>query len=132
MTHQSAEDTREVATPSRPVHGQTTVTPRALDRMAAAIAAEFFGVMPNAVDVKVADHHGLIGLTIATPIPVPVLTATEQHATRAQPDQQPILQQVTTAQDHLHQRFTDLTGAQVGHVTIRVNGITTDDRRALR
>lgn len=116
----------------RQKRGRTTVTPRALHRVAAALMAQIFGIPTKTVDVNVADQEGLLALTIGAPIPIGSLATIQQVSAVTDPNHDTILARVADAQTKMQEQFTALTGATVAHVTIRLNGVDTDESSNLR
>ncbi len=100
--------------------GRTRVTERALARVASAVSAEALGVAAEHMKVSVEDQDGLLGLSVRGPIRVPPL-ARLQRGTTPQPDT--LLDRCSRAQVEIRRRVTELTGASVGAVTIRVTGV---------
>lgn len=131
MTQPPGNNTNDIPHQQQ-ARGRTMVTPRALDRVAAALAADLMGVAIKAVNVEIADQQGYLALAIATPIPLPSLDRGRHASAQPTVAHATILERVTAAQVQLQDQFTAMTGAQVGHVTIRLNGIATNESRVLR
>lgn len=131
MTTVSDVDTDTITPESGQQRGRTTVTPRALNSLASALMAEAFGIAAKAVQVDLSDQNGLLALTIRTPIRVSSLNKVRQRAQIATTRQNTILQRVTDAQTMIQERVTALTGSNVAHVTIRLNGVDTDESRSV-
>lgn len=131
MTTVSDVDTDTITPESGQQRGRTTVTPRALNSLASALMAEAFGIAAKAVQVDLSDQNGLLALTIRTPIRVSSLNKVRQRSQIAKTRQNTILQRVTDAQTMIQERVTALTGSNVAHVTIRLNGVDTDESRSV-
>jgi len=97
--------------------GYTAVRQRALNTVARAVSAEALGVPPAEVTVALHDDHGLLGISVVTPISVPDLDDIAAGHTGGT-----VLERVRTAQGVIRAGTTGITGNQVGRVDIRVRG----------
>jgi hypothetical protein len=98
--------------------GRNRVSERALRRVASAITAEAMGVSPREVTVVLADDEGRLGVSASTPISVRPLGARQDPAAT-------VLSRATTAQSTIRERMLELTGSEVGRVSIRLTSTTT-------
>lgn len=98
--------------------GRNRVSERALRRVASAITAEAMGVSPRDVTVVLADDRGLLGISALTPIRVRPL-GSRQSPTAT------VLHRATSAQATIRERMLELTGSEVGRVSVRITSTTT-------
>ena len=69
MTTLSSETaTRQMLSPAALKNGRTTISPRALNRLVSAVAADALGVDPSAVSAAITDDQGNLALTVSAPI----------------------------------------------------------------
>jgi len=108
--------------------GRTTITPRALDRATAAVAAEFFGVVARSVRVELSDRGGLLALHVRTPIRTVPLSWVRERATVAGAGGT-LRERAAEGQRVIRERVTALTGSIVAHVTVELTGIEIAERR---
>lgn len=103
------------------IPGSIAISARALNQTVRAIAADELRVNTKDVVVKLADDHGLLAVTVASPLRVPRLGSTGNSG---------IVQRCESARNGIHTRTTDLTGGRVRTVTIRVTrGQVMEERR---
>lgn len=112
--------------------GRTTVTSRALNSLVCALTADIFGIAARAVRVDLSDRHGLLAVTIRTPVRVAALTAPGHQPGVAGASGGTLVQQAANAQTMIRGRVTQLAGTQVAHVTIRFTGIDTEEGSRVR
>jgi uncharacterized alkaline shock family protein YloU len=111
--------------------GGNTVTRRALDRLVAAVTADTFGVTARAVQVDLSDHNGLLALKVRTPIRVLTLERIQRTPTVVETGRA-LIQQAAAAQTTIRQRVTELSGAEIAHVTVELTGIDIREERRVR
>jgi len=107
------------------LRGRNRVSERALRRVASAITAEAMGVSPREVTVVLADDRGLLGVSASTPIRVRPLGARQEPAGT-------VLSRATTAQFTIRERMLELTGSEVGRVSIRLTSTTISERERVQ
>lgn len=106
--------------------GRTTVAPRALNRLVRAVTADTFGVTARAVHVELSDRNGLLALRVRTPIRVVALRQTPADSERSSGT---LIQRAADAQTTIRERVTELTGAEIAHVTVWLTGIDAHEGR---
>lgn len=116
----------------RQERGRTTVTPRALNSLVSALTADIFNVAARAVSVNLSDQDGLLALTIRTPVRVVALNTAGQSPRVPGTNGDTLVQLAANAQTMIRQQVTASTGAEVGHVTIWLSGIDTDEGSRVR
>lgn len=90
--------------------GYTRIGAHALSNAARGIAGSLFGVEPYLVRVFLRDDAGYLSLSIHLPLSI-CSAAT------------PMLHNVRTQRPILGRQFTELTGAQVSKIDIRITGV---------
>lgn len=120
-----------LATTAPARRGRTRVAPRALDRVAAAVAADALGVDAGQVTVDLTDHHGDLGLTVRSTIRALSLTRVraDPHTVSRTGS---ILERAATAQDTIRERVSALTGSTIHQVTVRITGISIQEEKRVR
>jgi hypothetical protein len=122
-----------VGVPESGLHrGRTIVTARALNSLVCALTADIFGIAARAVRVDLSDQHGLLAVTIRTPVRVTALTTPGRQPGVAGASGGTLVQQAANAQTMIRWRVTELAGTQVAHVTIRFTGIDTEEESRVR
>jgi hypothetical protein len=111
--------------------GRTVVAPRALDRTAAAITAELFGVSAASVRVELSDRDGLLALHVRTPIRAVSLARVRQAPTQLA-TVGTLRERAAEGQRVIRERLTALTGSAVAHVTVELTGIEAAAERRVR
>lgn len=114
------------------LRGRTTVAPRALNSLVCALTADIFNIEARPVRVDLSDRGGLLALTIHTPVRVAALNTTRHSPGVTGASGGTLIQQAANAQTLIRQRVTELTGAEVAHVTIWLSGIDTDEGSRVR
>jgi len=104
----------EVAT----TRGRTRITERAMSRLVSAVTADTLGVRPDQVTVDLADASGRLDLSMQAPIRVRPLERGDGPA----PMEGTILDRTERAQHDIRNIVTELTGAQISGVTVRLTG----------
>lgn len=114
-----------------PQRGRTRVTPRALSRVVSAVTADTLGVQAKHVNVELHDERGVLAVSISTRIPVRALKQTQDD--EPIPGQnESLLDRVVQARQIVRGRITTLTGSQLGAITLRFTGATTQRERGVR
>ncbi|WP_104083865.1 hypothetical protein [Cryobacterium sp. Y11] len=119
------------ATPGLP-RGRTRIAPRALRQLVGMVTAESLSVPSGQVSVQLRDDHGMLALTINTAIRVvPLARVTREPAVIARTGGT-ILARSARSQTEIRHRVTELTGAVVGQVTVRLTGIDVQQERRVQ
>ncbi|AYG03134.1 hypothetical protein [Gryllotalpicola protaetiae] len=103
--------------------GRTTIVPRALDRVVAAVTADTFGVAARTVHVDLSDRDGLLAMRVRTPIRIVSLERVKQVSAVVETSGGTVLQQAANGQKTINARVTALTGAEIAHITVELTGI---------
>ena len=110
--------------------GRTRIVPRALRQIVGVVTAESLGVKPNEVSVELGDDHGMLALTISTSIRVVSLQRVTREPALIARTGGTILARSATSQTEIRRRVGELTGADIGRVTVRLTGVdVTPERR---
>ncbi|NUU31332.1 hypothetical protein [Arthrobacter sp. C9C5] len=112
--------------------GHNRISTQALTSVARAAAAEALGVPPQDVRADWADDDGLLALSLVTPIAVPSLTAVLRDPARVAAFGGPIWDRAVTAKAEILRRVTELSGAQLSRVDIRISGASVSDGGRVR
>jgi uncharacterized alkaline shock family protein YloU len=112
--------------------GRTTVSSRALERVVSAVTADTFGVTARAVHVDLTDRNGLLALQIRTPTWVASLDRVKREPAVVEASGGTLIQRTINAQTTIRERVTELSGAQIAHVTVQLTGINTQEERRVR
>ncbi len=102
--------------------GHTRISTQALTSVAKAAAAEALGVTPHEVRAEWSDDDGLLALSLVAPITVPSLTTILRDSGRIAGLGGPIWDRAVAAKAVILQRVTDLSGARLSRVDIRIGG----------
>ncbi|HUG51299.1 MAG TPA: hypothetical protein VLZ78_09920 [Terrimesophilobacter sp.] len=112
--------------------GRTTVSSRALERVVSAVTADTFGVTARAVHVNLTDRNGLLAIQIRTPIWVASIDRVKRDSAVVEASGGTLIQRTIDAQTTIRARVTELSGAQIAHVTVQLTGITTMEEGRVR
>lgn len=112
--------------------GHNRISAQALTSVARAAAAEALGVPPQDVRADWSDDDGLLALSLVTPIAVPSLTAVLRDPGRVAGFGGSIWDRAVAAKGDILRRVTELSGAQLSRVDIRISGATVSERRRIR
>ncbi|MFJ6418890.1 hypothetical protein [Paeniglutamicibacter sp. NPDC091659] len=107
----------EEATPRQDAeqhHGYTRVSAQALNSTARAVAGGLFGVDPYMVRVFLRDDAGFLALGINLPLPIAGGVGLPAGS---------LLDRVRAQRTLLGEKFTELTGAMVSRVDVRITGV---------
>lgn len=119
-----------VPAPTGVARGRTTISARALDRVAAAVSADALGVDAREVSVSLTDHAGDLAIDVRSPIRILSLArvAADPHAVDRSGGT--ILERAAQAQERIGSRVGQLTGSTVGPVVVRLTAaiITPEER----
>lgn len=116
----------------RPLAGHNRISTQALTSLARAAAAEALGVPPQDVRADWTDDGGLLALSLVTPIAVPSLTAVLRDPARVAGFGGPIWDRAVAAKARILRRVTELSGAQLSRVDIRISGASVSDGGRVR
>jgi uncharacterized alkaline shock family protein YloU len=112
--------------------GRTRIVPRALRQIVSMVTAESLGVPSGQVGVELGDDHGMLALTISTAVRVvPLSRITREPAVIARTGGT-ILARSAQSQTEIRRRVAELTGADVGRVTVRLTGVDVQQERRVR
>ena len=118
-------------TPPAP-RGRTRIVPRALRQIVSMVTAESLGVPSGQVGVELGDDHGMLALTISTAVRVvPLSRITREPAVIARTGGT-ILARSAQSQTEIRRRVAELTGTDVGRVTVRLTGVDVQQERRVR
>ena len=112
--------------------GRTTVSSRALERVVSAVTADTFGVTARVVHVNLSDRHGLLALRIRTPTWVASIDHVKRDPAVVEASGGTLIQRTINAQTTIRERVTELSGAQIAHVTVQLTGISTQEEGRVR
>lgn len=116
----------------RPLAGHNRIGTQALTSVARAAAAEALGVPAQDVRADWTDDGGLLALSLVTPIAVPSLTAVLRDPARVAGFGGPIWDRAVAAKSQILRRVTELSGAQLSRVDIRISGASVSDGGRVR
>jgi hypothetical protein len=114
--------TAQTGLPGRPLAGHNRISTQALTSLARAAAAEALGVSAQDVRADWSDDEGLLALALVTPIRIPSLTAVVRNPERVAGFGGSIRDRAVAAKMVILGRVTELSGAQLSRVDIRVSG----------
>lgn len=125
---------QSAAPPSAPPtsRGRTRIVPRALRQVVSAVTAESLGISPHQVGVELGDDHGMLAITISTPIRVAALQRVTREPAVITRTGGTILARSARAQTEIRSRVGELTGADIGRVTVRLTGVDITPERRVR
>ncbi len=105
--------------------GHNRISTRALTSLAKAAAAQFLGVDAEDVRADWTDDDGMLALSLVTPISIPALTAVVLDPSRVEGAGGSIWDRTVKAKAHILATVTELSGARLSRVDIRISGATT-------
>jgi len=117
---------------ARLLAGHNRISTQALTSVARAAAAEALGVPPQDVRADWADDDGLLALSLVTPIAIPSLTTVLRDPARVAAFGGPIWDRAVAAKAEILRRVTELSGAQLSRVDIRISGASVRDGGRVR
>ncbi|NQX26663.1 hypothetical protein HQQ81_04770 [Microbacteriaceae bacterium VKM Ac-2854] len=112
--------------------GRTTISSRALDRVATVVAAEALGVDSGQVSVDLTDHVGDLAIAVRSPIRIPPLRRIQADPSALERSGGTLLERAALAQEHIGRRVGELTGSIIGQVTVRLTGAVVLTERRVR
>ena len=102
--------------PGSPIAGRVVITARAMETVFSALAAEELGSTPRSIRVRVRDDGGLLSAAVRAPVAV----------TDGGPS---VLERVEATRARIRTTGTEITGATLSDVTVRVTDITSENER---
>ncbi|WP_314193484.1 hypothetical protein [uncultured Arthrobacter sp.] len=117
-----ASQAAEAATPSRQYSGHNRISTQALTGLAKAAAAEALGIHAHDVRADWTDDGGLLALSLVAPIRIPSLTAVLRDPGRVQSLGGSIWERTVQAKTDILTKVTELSGASLSRVDIRISG----------
>ncbi|MCU1511560.1 MAG: hypothetical protein JWM01_1543 [Arthrobacter sp.] len=125
-------NTAGVAVHGRALAGHNRISTQALTSLARAAAAEALGVAPHEVRADWSDDDGLLALSLVTPIAVPSLAAVLRNPGRVAGFGGSIWDRTVAAKAAILGRVTELSGARLSRVDIRISGASVSEGRRVR
>ncbi|MGY2743975.1 hypothetical protein ACQCSU_13540 [Pseudarthrobacter sp. O4] len=116
----------------RALVGHNRISTQALTSVARAAAAEALGVAPQEVRAEWSDDDGLLALSLVAPITVPSLSAVLRDPGRVAGFGGSIWDRTVAAKATILRRVTELSGAQLSRVDIRISGASVREGRRVR
>ncbi|MGO4804411.1 hypothetical protein AB4089_04700 [Arthrobacter sp. 2MCAF15] len=102
--------------------GHNRISTQALTSVARAAAGEALGVPAHDVRAAWSDDDGLLALSLVMPVAVPPLTVVLRDPGRVAGFGGSIWERAVAAKAEILSRVTELTGAQLSRVDIRISG----------
>jgi hypothetical protein len=112
--------------------GHTRISTQALTSVAQAAAAEALGVTPHEVRAEWSDDDGLLALSLVAPIAAPALTAVLRDPGRVAGFGGTMWDRAVAARSDILQRVTELSGARLSRVDIRISGASMSEGGRVR
>ncbi|MHA7221720.1 hypothetical protein ACX80S_05270 [Arthrobacter sp. RHLT1-20] len=112
--------------------GHNRISTQALTSLARAAAAEALGVTAQEVRAEWSDDDGLLALSLVAPITVPSLTAVLRDPGRVAAFGGPIWDRAVAAKTEILHRVTELSGARLSRVDIRISGASVSEGGRVR
>ena len=109
--------------------GHTRISTQALTSVARAAAAEALGVTPHEVRAEWSDDDGLLALSLVSPITLPPLTAVLRDSGRVAGFGGSVWDRSVAAKAEILRRVTELSGARLSRVDIRISGASVSEGR---
>lgn len=120
------------ATPSRLYNGHNRISTQALTSLAKAAAGDALGIPPHDVRADWSDDDGLLALSLVTPIKIPALTAVLRDPGRVPAFGGSIWERAVAAKSEILTKVTELSGARLSRVDIRISGAHVTERGRVR
>lgn len=102
--------------------GHNRISTQALTSLAKAAAAQFLGVDADDVRADWADDDGMLALSLVTPISIPPLNAVVMDPLRVEGSGGSIWDRTVRAKARILATVTELSGARLSRVDIRISG----------
>src|SRR3712207_1894014 len=116
------------STPVRLYSGHNRISTQALTSLAKAAAGDALGVPPHEVRADWSDDGGLLALSLVTPIRIPSLMSVVRDSSRIAGFGGSIWDRAVAAKEEILTRVTELSGARLSRVDIRVSGAHATER----
>ena len=117
---------------SRALAGHNRISTQALTSLARAAAAEALGVAPQDVRADWSDDDGLLALSLVTPIAIPSLSAVLRNPAQVAGYGGSVWDRAVAAKAAILRRVTELSGAGLSRVDIRISGASVGEGRRVR
>lgn len=112
----------DAVAPRRQYSGHNRISTQALTSLAKAAAAEALGIHAHDVRADWSDDDGLLALSLVAPIRVPSLAAVLRDPGRVQALGGSIWDRTVHAKTEILTKVTELSGASLSRVDIRISG----------
>lgn len=112
--------------------GHNRISTQALTTLAQAAAAEALGVTPQDVRAGWSDDDGLLALSVVAPITVPPLSAVLRDPGRVAAFGGSIWDRTVAAKASILRLVTELSGARLSRVDIRISGVRVNEGGRVR
>lgn len=122
----------EAATPGPLYSGHNRISTQALTSLAQAAAAEALGVPAHDVRAEWSDDDGLLALSLVMPIKIPGLAAVLRDPHRVSVFGGSIWERAVAAKTDILATVTELSGARLSRVDIRISGAHVTERGRVR
>jgi len=100
--------------------GRDRIAPKALERLARAVAAEALGVRVAETSVRISDAGGALAVRVQSPVALPPLGAGSAGG---------LTVRLADAAADARRRLAELTGLEVARVDVRATGAVITERR---
>jgi len=124
--------TAGAASHGRALAGHNRINTQALTSVARAAAAEALGVDPHEVRAEWTDDDGLLALSLVAPIAIPPLSAVLRDPGRVVAAGGSIWDRTVAAKAAILRRVTELSGARLSRVDIRISGASVSEGGRVR
>lgn len=118
--------------PVRLYSGHNRISTQALTSLAKAAAGDALGIPPHDVRADWSDDGGLLALSLVTPIRIPDLMGVVRDPARIAAFGGSIWERAIAAKAEILTRVTELSGARLSRVDIRVSGAHVTERGRVR
>ena len=119
-------------TPVRLYSGHNRISTQALTSLAKAAAGDALGIPPHDVRADWSDDDGLLALSVVTPIKIPALMGVARDPSRIAAFGGSIWERAIAAKEEILTKVTELSGARLSRVDIRVSGAHVTERGRVR
>ncbi|MBG6213218.1 MAG: hypothetical protein LH475_01875 [Cryobacterium sp.] len=106
--------------------------PHALRQIVSIVTAESLGVNPHQVAVELGDDHGILAFTIRSSIRVVSLRCVTREPAVIARTGGTILARAQSSQAEIRRRVGELTGANIGRITVRLTAVDVTPERRVR
>lgn len=112
--------------------GHNRISTQALTSLAKAAAASALGVDAQDVRANWTDDDGLLALSLVTPIKIPALMGVVRDPTRIAAFGGSIWERAIAAKEEILTKVTELSGARLSRVDIRISSAHVTERSRVR